>query len=248
MLTDTEWPDERALEAEIQRRIPNYRNASPLVWQQMSPLTSKIRADLAGRLGIPASHFKSDIYLGHIGERRVLIFLAGAANPLSRGETFFEAAWWWRSAYKDLARRRAHVMIVIPNSQDSVRDHFDLAQVTAAVIASTSAIGVIWESADAIYRAKRFLDDMNRAGARMPAELAVSVKLGRDTEFPRKDGRESWLAMTYGVSAMGLKEIEFRGFDGQPHELIQLLWNTSAYLMKNGDVIKHNDTIGSRNK
>ena len=244
MLADTNWPTPQELQKEIARRIPAYKPVPARFLRRMSSQFAKIKASMKQRLNVEGDDFKWNIVLGSINKRLVTISFTGAPNPLVEGESFFRAAWWWRSAFRELSTRKAHVYISMPVSKDARGDQLLLGQLTAVIIERTKALGVIWETADAVYRAKRFAGMMAEAKKVLPAQLAVSVKLGRDTQFPRKDGKPAWLGATYGLRSMGLKEIEFRGFEGEAPQLVQLLWNVSGYLMQKGDVIGDKDTIG----
>lgn len=246
MLADSSWPSSADLNAELQKSVPDYRPVSKKVAERMAPALEKTKQGLRAKLGPVAKNAKVEVLLGAIEGRLVLITFVNAPNPVAQNESFIRAAWWWRSAYEEINKRKSHVIITITKSVDARRDQLRLAQLTAAVISKTNAIGVIWATADAIFRAKRFSKSVANAKKMLPVDLAVSVKLGRDTEFPRKDGKPAWLAMTYGLRSMGLKEIEYRGFSGEPVELVKLLLNTSSYLMSKGDVVQDNETIGSR--
>jgi Domain of unknown function (DUF4261) len=84
---------------------------------------------------------------------------------------------------------------------------------------------------------------VDRAGDDLPVDMLVSVKLAADDEYSRPDGGRTYFALTWGLAAFGLMEIEVRGFDGQPDELITTLINITAYLLKSGATIRHGDTI-----
>lgn len=248
MLSDLQWPNPESIQKEIQARIPGYRGLTRAMAKKMAPTADGLKGQLRSRFRPNGGELKSEIILGSIDGELLNIMFIGAPNPMLRDETFIESAWWWRSAYSDLSKRKSHVTISLPRTGKPRRDQLVLAQVTSAIIAKTKAVGVIWDTADAVYRASRFAKMVASADQRLPAELAVSVKLGLDTQFPRKNGKPAWLAMTYGLNSMGLKEVEYRGFDGDAPELVQLLWNVSDYLMAKGDVIGDNHTIGSPTK
>jgi hypothetical protein len=75
-------------------------------------------------------------------------------------------------------------------------------------------------------------------------EMLVSVKLAVDDEYSRPDGGRTCFALTWGLAAFGLMEIEVRGFDGPPDELVSTMLNMAAYLIKSGATISHGHTIG----
>ncbi len=75
-------------------------------------------------------------------------------------------------------------------------------------------------------------------------KCCVSVKLNKDTHYPKKDGSPALLCMTYGLAAFGLMEVEVRGFPGTPAELGAMALSMASYLLNSGAVIKNGDTIG----
>ena len=160
-------------------------------------------------------------------------------------ESFIRAAWWWPDAWDALQQRKAHCIVSVMSADDPRSGYAMLARLTAAVIdANPNAIGVIWDAADAVWQADTFRNEVDGVGDGLPLAMCVSVKLGRDTQFPKSDGSPALLAMTFGLAAFGLMEIEVRGFEGEERDLIPLLLNIAGYLIENGPVIADGDTLG----
>jgi uncharacterized protein DUF4261 len=220
MLADQNWPDRAKLTAAINRRLPGGFKAE------------------SGNNAHPST------YVGFVDGRFVTLMFIDALNPLAPNESFIRAAWWWPDVRADLAKRKAHVIVSVRQKGDERADQLALARLVAAVMETSNAIGVIWDSADAVWPAKLFVSEIDAAKGKLPTMMAVSVKLGRDTQFPRPSGKPAVLGMTYGLRAFGLKEVEFRGFDGSSADLAKTLLGVAAYLMEKGDVIKDNDTMG----
>jgi hypothetical protein len=220
MLADQNWPAKAKLMAAIDRRLPGGFKAE------------------AGEDAHPST------YVGFVDGRFAALMFIDARNPLASDESFIRAAWWWPNVRADLAKRKAHVVVSVGRKGNERADQLTLARLVAAVMETSNAIGVIWDSADAVWPAGLFVSEVDGAMGKLPTMMVVSVKLGRDTQFPRPDGEPAVLGMTYGLRAFGLKEVEFRGFDGSAAELAKTLMGVADYLMTKGDVIKDNDTIG----
>ncbi len=218
MLADHKWPSAPALEEQIQKRLPNYRRRGTQTQKGMA--------------------------IGEVDGRLAITVFIAKPNPLSPNESFIRSAWWWPNVEADVARRKAHVIIQLSGTGDPRVDLLQLAKLTAAVIAATNAIGVIWDAADAVWPAQVFLKQIDQPNVEFPVSVLVSVKLGRDTQFPHKDGRPNWLGVTYGLKAFGIKELEIRGFAGAPSSIVNLLMNIAHYLVQKGDILKHNETLG----
>jgi uncharacterized tellurite resistance protein B-like protein len=169
----------------------------------------------------------------------------GAPNPLGDNESFVASAWWWPDVKARLAERKAHVSLFVSLDGDAKDSYLKLVAMTAGVVeCHPSAIGVIWDAADAIWPAPAYLSAVNRAAGTLPVEMLVSVKLNKDTHYPNKDGSPALLCMTYGLAAFGVMEVEVRAFPGTPAELGAMALSMASYLLNTGAVIKNGDTIG----
>ncbi len=165
-------------------------------------------------------------------------------NPLNADASCILSAWWWREAWDRLRQRKAHAVVCMTDDDEPRHCYRTIAKLAAAVIETSPAIGILWAAADAVWPADRFRTTVDQAGDDLPVEMLVSVKLAEDDEYSRPDGGRTYVALTWGLAAFGLMEIEVRGFDGQPDELITKLLNIAAYLLKSGAIIRHGDTIG----
>ncbi len=182
---------------------------------------------------------------GTLGEAFCPIMFIDAPNPLSSDESFIASAWWWQEARDVLETRTGHAIVAHTASDDIGRDYEELARLCAAVAALPGAIAVIWDPADAVWQAELFCAVVRDAGGQMPVDVMVSVKLGRDTEYPASDGSAAWLAMSYGLGALGHMEVEVRGFDAEsPEAMITFVQGIARYLAASGAVIEDGDTIG----
>ncbi len=168
-----------------------------------------------------------------------------APNPLGPQESFIMSAWWWPEAAESIDRRKGHAIVSVAGIADARQRAILLGKLTAAVVDATpGAIGVIWNEADAVWKADHFRASIDQSGDELPVPILVSVKVSGDTEFPRDDGNPAWGAMTYGLAAFELMEVEVRGWDGEPEAMVGQLLDIATYLAAQGPVIKDGDTLG----
>jgi hypothetical protein len=220
MMSNSDAPALERLVAAIKRRIPDF---------ELTPGEGKAGEPLVGR----------------VEDRLCAILYVEVPNPISPTDSFVNSAWWWPEAAKDLEARRAHAIVTVMGGTDPRADYILLAKLAAATIDTTQSIGVIWEAADAAWQADLFTDIVDSVGNDLPMPLLFSVKLGRDSENPKADGQAAWLAMTYGLAAFDLMEIEVRGFTGNtPQVMIETMQNIGAYLLEAGPVIADGHTVG----
>jgi hypothetical protein len=117
--------------------------------------------------------------------------------------------------------------------------------VAAALDVLTSATAVVWPDANAMWKPKDFLSELDRAKGEIPHTMAVAVKLGRDTENLRPDRKPKWFARTEGLNAFGIMEAEWRAFDGEVPKLVSWMSGIAWYLINKGAIIADGESMGS---
>jgi hypothetical protein len=218
MLDRAEFPDIAILIKAIGHRIAGFTSLGPYKTKQEGGL------------------------IGHVDGKRCVVY--DQPNALDADASCIKSAWWWRDAWDRLQPRKAHVAVSMLDSDAPRHGYRVIAKLAAAVIETSPAIGILWDAADAVWPADRFRTAVDQAGEDVPVEMLVSVKLAADDEYSRPDGGRTCFALTWGLAAFGLMEIEVRGFDGPPDELVSTMLNMAAYLIKSGATISHGHTIG----
>jgi hypothetical protein len=219
LLGAPKFPPSSSLIKAIQRRLPGFVDACP------------DHAD-----GGPA-------LIGRIEDKHCVVAFCDESGALDPDASCIASAWWWQDAWESLERSQAYVLVSIVEADDPWRCWSILSQLTAAVIETAPAIGVLWEPADAVWPADEFRAEVDEAGETLPVRMLVSVKLGRD-ECPGRDGSPTLYGLTWGLSAFNLMEIELRCFEGDALEMVGILLDMASYLIKRGAVIGDGHTIG----
>jgi len=220
MLEKSEFPDIAVLITAIGRRIAGFTSLGPYKTKQEGGL------------------------IGQVDGKRCLVVFYDQPNPLDADASSIKSAWWWREAWERLQHRKAYVAVSMIDSDAPRHGYQIVAKLAAAVIETSPAIGILWEAADAVWSADRFRTAVDQASEGLPVEMLVSVKLAADDEYSRPDGGLTCFALTWGLAAFDLMEIEVRGFDGPPAELVSTMLNMAAYIIKSGATISHGHTIG----
>ena len=220
MLDRAEFPDIAILVKAIERRVAGFISRPPYQTQDQRGFLCRVDGKLC------------------------VVAFFDQPNPLNADASCILSAWWWREAWDRLRQRKAHAVVCMTDDDEPRHCYRTIAKLAAAVIETSPAIGILWAAADAVWPADRFRTTVDQAGDDLPVEMLVSVKLAADDEYSRPDGGRTYFALTWGLAAFGLMEIEVRGFDGPPDELITTLLNVAAYLIKSGATISHGHTIG----
>jgi len=216
MLDQTEFPDRDQLFAAIRRRIPSIVDSFPDSKEGASGLI--VAAD---------------------GKRCVAGYYP-EPYPLEPDDQCIKSAWWWREARADLQHHRAYVAVAVVDEDGPVHRFATMAAVAAAVIETSSAIGVLWVPAEAVWRADKFREEVDSLSGELPVGSCVSVKL-----IGERDGdRRTYCGFTCGLAAFDLMEIEVRDFKGPAMKMIETILDMASYLIKSGPIIEHGQTIG----
>jgi hypothetical protein len=171
-----------------------------------------------------------------------LMFL-DAPNPMSQSDSCVSSAWWWPDDWEHLRQRQGHVAVTVSH-RDAKQRSLLMAQLAAGIVEATDAMAVVWNPADAVWPSDTFLASVDATPGELPLSMVVAVKIGNDTEKLKPDGKPSWFAITEGLAAFGLMEIEVRGYPGEVPRLCGQILNIAGYLIDQGAVIGDGHTIG----
>jgi hypothetical protein len=164
-------------------------------------------------------------------------------------ESYVTSSWWWPETRAVVARTRAHAVTALFGVNEGTppkeRILVEMQLAAAALDVLKSATAVIWPDANAMWKPDHFRSELDRAKGEIPVTLAVAVKLGRDTENLRPDGKPKWFARTEGLHAFGMMEAEWRAFDGDFLKLAGWMNGVAWYLINKGPIIYDGETMGS---
>jgi len=219
LLGAAEFPRTATLIAAVRRRLPGFANAC-------------------------AEHeAEGPAVIGRVDGKRCIVAFCDEPGGLDPEASCIESAWWWRDARESLEQSRAYILVCMLDADEPAGCWGILSKLTAAVVETVPAIGVLWEPADAVWPADEFRAEVDRAGDELPIRMLVSVKLSRD-ECAGPDGAPTFYGHTWGLTAFDLMEIELACFEGDPIEMVGILLDMASYLIKRGPIIKHGDTFG----
>jgi hypothetical protein len=219
ILDEVRFPSRSTLMAAIRQRIPDFIDDFP---------------DQEDERGV----------VGSLDGKRCIVSFNREPNPLHPDDSCILDSWWWPDAWARLQHRKAFVVVCMIEEDDPVHRYGALANLAAAVIDTSPAIGVYWELADAVWPAAEFRDEVDQSGKDPPVRMCVSVKLAKDAEYPNPGGGPAYLGLTRGLAAFDLMEIEARGYLGKPLKLANMLLNMATYLIACGPVIGDGHTFG----
>jgi hypothetical protein len=141
---------------------------------------------------------------------------------------------------ENVKRHRSHLLITLNGGvADPVRRRLILTAVTAIAAKQPGVMAVYWPEATLVHFPLLFVNMAEEINSPEgpPLYLWVDLRVIRN-----EDGTTG--LFTTGLSALGHMEIEIPSIDMEPGELREWILHIMYYLLENGPVLKHGQTIG----
>ncbi|HMN42205.1 MAG TPA: DUF4261 domain-containing protein [Phycisphaerales bacterium] len=171
-----------------------------------------------------------------------------------------EVSWMWPDAAKHLAAHKAHAIILTTPDGDPVAEALDISRIAACVCAAGEGLGIYWGNGGHVHKPRFFLDALNAfdpAGdGEPPSMLWVGLRISGTPPVPGGSGipgtppvpggsaSAPCTLTTHGMTNFGHHELEIIDTHMPVGDLRLLAFSTTAYLLKRGPILKHNQTFG----
>jgi hypothetical protein len=197
---------------------------------------------IAGKAASEISREDGGVFSFKVGDEFLALALVPAPYPAKDLEGPIATSWMWppKPPIEDVKQHRSHLLIAMKDgSADPVRRRLIVTAVTALAAKQHGVMAVYWPEAALVHYPPVFV---NMAG-QMESPKAPPLYLWVDLRvFSNRDGTTG--LFTTGLSALGHLEIEIPSINMGPGELREWLQNIICYLLENGPVLKHGQTIG----
>jgi hypothetical protein len=212
------------------------------------PTNQAIVASLATRnLGL-------DVVPDSIANRNALVLSAHghlysimkfeAPCPISAADSCVTGSWWWPKAWDTLRGHKAHMVFSSSGDGDAKQRSIILAELVASTLEHSPALGVHWAPADALWRPEAFIEIMRNSSGSLPTAICVSIRLARDTGLAKNNAKPVLMAVTCGLTAFGIMEIEVRDYAGKARDLHPIMLDLADYIIESRNIVGDGDTIG----
>ena len=159
-----------------------------------------------------------------------------------------EVSWMWPDAAKHLAAHKAHAIILTTPDGDPVAEALDISRIAACVCAAGEGLGIYWGNGGHVHKPRFFLDALNAfdpAGdGEPPSMLWVGLRISGTPPVPGGSASAPCTLTTHGMTNFGHHELEIIDTHMPVGDLRLLAFSTTAYLLKRGPILKHNQTFG----
>jgi hypothetical protein len=174
-----------------------------------------------------------------VGTAQIVIAAMPAPIPAPDIQAAVVASWMWPGADAAVAGHRAHaIATLIAPELSPVERAVVLTRVIAAVIEAGDVSAVYWGSAGLLCEPASFVASAQEelGQGTYPLTLWVNMILSRE-------GRRTSVS-TMGLRALGHKEMEVFETKIDPEQVLEFLGGVVSYVVENGPVLKHGETIG----
>ncbi|WP_161604246.1 DUF4261 domain-containing protein [Roseiconus nitratireducens] len=148
----------------------------------------------------------------------------------------------WPDAAEEIPSNQSHWIIPTAESELSpVQEALLLTRIVDAILRShPTAVGVLWNRHGLKISSENFrgIVDSLDPGA-IPSSLWIGIEI-----VPGQDQDAATSAFTTGMDAFDLMEVEAVGAPEPPEELFLRIDSVCQYLLENGPVLRHGDTLG----
>lgn len=205
-------------------------------------LQQAAKSKIAGKAVSNLDRGDGGVFSFNVGDELFALALMPAPYPAKDLEGPIATSWMWppQPPRETVKQHRSHLLVtMMGGAGDLVRRRLMLTAVTALAAQQPGVMAVYWPEATLIHFPPVFIDmakDINSPEA-PPLYLWVDLRA-----FRNKDGTTG--LFTTGLSSLGHMEIEIPRIDMEPGELREWLLNIMYYLLENGPVLKHGQTIG----
>lgn len=152
----------------------------------------------------------------------------------------------WPSVEADLARHKAHVMVICPteaNNRDEAIGYASIVTfITAAILKLTAPIGVYWPAGENFVTADTFLTAAEGYARGEGPPVMAWLRL-----YAEQD-KTGIVVSTHGLKHFAGREIDIAPSQKQLGELLTNVLATSSYLIQSGVVFKEGETLGPENE
>ena len=205
-------------------------------------LQQAAKTKMAGKSVSNIQRSDGGVFSFDVDDEFVALALMPAPYPATDLEGPLITSWMWppKPPIEHVKQHRSHLLITMTGgSGDPIRRRLILTAVTALAAKQPGVMAVYWGEATLVVFPPVFVSMAETINSPEAPPLYIWVDL---RAFRNKDGTTG--LFTTGLAPLGHMEIEIPNVDMEPGELREWLLNIMYYLLENGPVLKHGQTIG----
>jgi hypothetical protein len=197
---------------------------------------------IGGRAVSGIERDEGGVFSFNVGDEFLALIHMPAPYPANGLEGPLTTSWMWprQPPIETVKQHRSHLLITATGgAADPVRRRLIVTAVTALAAKQPGVMAVYWGDATLVIFPPVFI----QMAEKITSPEAPPLYLWVDLRAFRNDDGTTCL-FTSGLAPLGHMEIEIPRIDMEPGELREWLLHIMYYLLENGPVLKHGDTIG----
>jgi hypothetical protein len=197
---------------------------------------------IAGQRASGINRGDGSVFSFGLGDEFLALALMPASYPAGDLEGPIATSWMWprQTPIESVKQHRSHLLVtMMGGAADPVRRRLILTAVTALAAKQPGVMAVYWPEATLVHYPPVFVDMAGRINSPEAPPLYLWVDL---RVYRNPDGTIG--LFTTGLAALGHMEIEIPGIGMEPGELREWVLTIMYYLLENGPVLEHGQTIG----
>jgi hypothetical protein len=205
-------------------------------------LKDAARTRIAGKAVSAVNRGDGGVFSFEVGDEFLALAVMPAPYPAADLEGPIATSWMWprQPPIEKVKQHRSHLLITLTGGAgDPVRRRLILTAVTALAARQPGVMAVYWPEGTLVIYPPLFIEMATNINSPQAPPLYLWVDL---RAFRNQDGTTG--LFTTGLSFLGHMEIEIPRIEMAPGELREWLLNIMYYLLENGPVLKHGETIG----
>jgi len=202
------------------------------------------------------TNITDSLLTGSLGPYTVAATLVPQPIPWTRLEGPCATAWYWPQAADTLRPHTAHLLVTLvdegsrPVEKSICLTQFVTALATACLKPGSSAtitnqaLGIFWGPGRLVHPTQAFVEQALQMGPKdLPLYLWIDFRI-ETIPSDQQPGNERFRLYTTGLEALGQTELEVSRYQGNPQQLLELVYNVAHYLVGQHKVVNDGDTIG----
>jgi hypothetical protein len=193
---------------------------------------------------------------GTFGQLTVAATLVPHPIPWTQLEGPCATAWYWPQAADSLRKHSAHLLVtLVDESGQAVEKSNCLTQFVTALTTALSlegssmeiadpVLGIFWGPSRMVHPCQAFVEQaLQMTLQNLPLYLWIDFRI--ETSQSEQQPEIEYLRLyTTGLEALGQSELEVPHYQGNPQQLLELVYNVAHYLVEKRKAVNDGDTIG----
>lgn len=216
--------------------MPLFAAAGPIApaavvaqWSALFPREPPLRVKTEGGLGAPVQY--------EVTGGTVMAIHMPIPVPKEEAVHAVKTSWMWQQPDTAVREHVSHAIVTAAPGENVVAAAWNVARVSAAMLTAGAGAALYWGSGRQVH-APSVVTQFAQSEKTPPISLWAGITISGESQTG------PFSAATHGLASLGHREFEVRGSRRAIGELRTTLLDLALYVLRQGAVLKHGQTIG----